>query len=276
MTRVDTPPPATIEIVPFTDAHLEGAQALSQAVDWPHRVEDWALNLSVSEGVVALEGGRVVATALCSLHGPVATISMIIVDAAMRGRGLGRQIMERVIALAGDRELRLVATADGLPLYRKLGFEGGGRIVQLRGLARAATPEQPVRAGPTDLHALAEMDRAASGMERGALLARIAGTGETLTTEGGFALLRRFGNGHVLGPVVARDPRAARALIAEAASRMEGRLLRTDLIEDRGLVPYVEGLGLRVVGDGTPMVRNPGPRAASDVRTYALVSQALG
>ncbi len=277
MTRVDTPPPSTIELVPFAEAHLEGALALSQAVSWPHRTEDWALNLTISEGVAAIEGGRVVATALCSFHGPVATLNMIIVDEAMRGRGLGRRVMEAVIALAGDREMRLVATLEGMPLYRKLGFEDCGRIVQLRGTARAATPEQAVSAAaPADLAELADMDWAASGMERGALLSRIAQTGDTLTTEGGFALLRRFGQGHVLGPVVARDAVAARSLIAAGATRLEGQHLRIDVPEELGLAPFIERLGLAVVGGGTAMVRNPRMRAISDYRTHALISQALG
>ncbi|WP_234818623.1 GNAT family N-acetyltransferase [Sinorhizobium fredii] len=48
-------------------------------------------------------------------------INMIIVDESQRGRGLGRQLTSAVMELAGDRECRLTATSDGLPLYEKLG-----------------------------------------------------------------------------------------------------------------------------------------------------------
>ncbi|WOI58109.1 GNAT family N-acetyltransferase [Palleronia sp. LCG004] len=276
MNRPATADPATIEIAPFTQDHIPQAQILSLAEGWPHRVEDWQLTLSVSNGVVALDRGRVVATALCSLHGPVATLNMIIVASEMRGRGLGRQVMERVIALAGNREMRLVATDAGVPLYRKLGFVESGRIVQLHGEPRVASPVRPVEIGPVEPPRLAGMDRAASGMEREALLSRIAGIGETLSTEGGFALLRPFGRGHVLGPVVARDAVGARSLIAEGARRMDGRYLRIDVPEEMGLVPFVEGLGLSVAGGGVSMVRAPRPREASEYRTHALISQALG
>lgn len=278
MTRGDTPSPApsAVEIVAFTPAHLEAAQALSTAVGWAHRVEDWALNLSVSRGVIGLADGQVVATALCSLHGPVATLNMIIVDDSMRGRGLGRKVMEAAMAQAEDREMRLVATPEGTPLYRKLGFVESGGIIQMGGTARAATPECDVQVGPADPQRLAEMDFAASGMERGALLARIAETGETLTAEGGFAMLRQFGRGHVLGPVVARDAATARALIAAASCRMAGQPLRIDVYEDLGLVRFIEGLGLAIAGTGTPMVRGVKARATSEYRTHALVSQALG
>lgn len=276
MTQTDPSALKAVEIAPFAEAHLPGALALSQAAGWPHRIEDWALGLSVSQGVAVIAGGRVVGTGLCSVHGPVATLNMIIVDEAMRGRGLGSRVMERIIALAGEREMRLVATDEGLPLYRKMGFADCGCIVQLQGLARATNPEQPVSLAPADTGAMAAMDRAASGMERQPLLERVTAMGETLTTEGGFALLRPFGRGHVLGPVVARDAAAARALIAAGASHMAGRFLRIDVPEEPGLAPFVEALGLSVVGGGTTMVRAPLPCPAAGFQTYALISQALG
>lgn len=276
MTQFAASAPPGIDLLPMTPAHLPAAHALSQAAGWPHRIEDWALTLSVSQGVTAVSDGQVVGTAICSVFGPVATLNMIIVDQSMRGRGVGRLLMQRIIALAAGREMRLVATEDGLPLYRKLGFVACGQIVQHQGLALAARPERPVRGGPADPVALATMDTAASGMERAPLLTRIAATGETLRTEGGFALLRAFGRGHVLGPVVARDAGAARALISAAAERMTGRFLRIDMPEDRGLGSHAEALGLPRVGGGTAMVHAPRTRPLSDYHTHALVSQALG
>lgn len=266
-----------LALVPFRPEHLPGAQLLSAAVGWPHRVEDWALTLSVSQGVVALEAGHVVGTALCSVFGPVAALNMIIVDAAMRGRGLGRALMEAIIAMAGPREMRLTATEDGLPLYRKLGFAELGQIVQHQGLTLANMPERPVRSGGADIAALAQADTAATGMDRTALLARIAATGEVLRCDGGFALLRAFGRGHVLGPVVAQDATAARSLMAAAATRLQGRFLRIDLPGERGLSGFAEDLGLARVGGGTAMVRSPHPpRPSSPYHTFALASQALG
>ncbi|QPC41536.1 GNAT family N-acetyltransferase [Kaustia mangrovi] len=276
-TRNSPATPQNLPIVPFAETHLPGALALSQAVGWPHRLEDWALMLSVSEGVAALDGDRVVGTAFCTVFGDVALINMIIVDSGMRGRGLGRRLMQAVMGMAGDREMRLVATEEGLPLYRKLGFAVTGRIAQHQGIAVPAEPALPVREGAVgDMARLAAMDRAASGLARTGLLERIAGQGHVLVAEGGFALLRDFGRGHVLGPVVARDPATARALIAAGASRCAGRFLRIDLPEACGLGDFAAGLGLAHAGGGTAMARGAGTPEASDVHTYALVSQALG
>lgn len=268
---------ADITFAPFTADHLADALRMSQAVSWPHRAEDWALTLSVSSGVVALAEDRVVGTALCSSFGGVAALNMIIVDAALRGRGLGRALMERVIAIAGARELRLVATTDGLPLYKKLGFVATGQILQHQGIARAATPELPVAVGTVDdITRVVEMDRAASGLSRDALLGTIVRQGALLTADAGFAVVRDFGRGKVLGPVVARDAATARALMAKAASRCAGQFLRVDLVEEGGLAEYAEALGMASAGGGVVMHCCAKPAVPSEYNTYAFVSQALG
>lgn len=101
----------------MTPGHLEGAVELSRQVNWPHRREDWELAQSVSRGIAALEEERVVATIMMTPYGDnAAAINMVIVDAAMRGRGLGRKMMEEALAKAGERTCCLTATQDGLPL----------------------------------------------------------------------------------------------------------------------------------------------------------------
>ena len=66
----------TLTFVPFAPDHLPGALHLSRAAGWPHRAEDWALVLSLSQGLVALEGQRVVATALVTPFGAVGMVNM--------------------------------------------------------------------------------------------------------------------------------------------------------------------------------------------------------
>lgn len=281
MSTTSMPPanalPLDLRIATFEPEHLPGALRLSQELNWPHRTEDWALTLSVSQGVVALNGEVVVGTALCSTFGAVALLNMIIVDARMRGLGLGRTLMTKAMALADERELRLVATAEGIPLYEKLGFVANGRIRQHQGVAGAGTPERPVRLGSVaDVDRLAAMDYAASGLRRAALLRRIAECGEVLLAEDGFALLRAFGRGRVVGPVVAKDDATARALIAESARRTVGTFLRIDLPESRGLGDFVTALNLTHAGGGTVMTLRPGTAAPGGFSTYALASQALG
>ncbi|MGH1354321.1 MAG: GNAT family N-acetyltransferase [Thalassovita sp.] len=266
----------TLRLAEFTADHLPGAVRLSQQAQWPHRTQDWALTLSQSQGVVAIENDQVVGTALASLFGDVATLNMIIVDEALRGRKLGRKLMNAVIQIAGTCEMRLIATADGLPLYEKLGFKAIGEIQQFQGDAQAVAPEIPVEIGECDLDRLIEMDHAASGLERGDLLARIASVGTVFHCESGFAILRAFGRGQVLGPIVAADDRSARSLLAAAASHAMGGFLRIDTPSPE-LGEFVKTLGMAHVGGGTCMVLNPLSKAPdTKIRTFGLISQALG
>ncbi|MDQ7774714.1 MAG: GNAT family N-acetyltransferase [Paracoccus aminovorans] len=278
----------TLTFHDFGPRHLDDALALSQAAGWPHRREDWALIAGLSRGAVACADGRVVATALATPFGPVAMANMIIVDAAMRGRGLGREIMQRALRLAEPREWRLVATQPGLPLYRKLGFQDCGLVHQHQGLLPALAPPPGVRlAGPQDSNAIAAMDRAATGADRGALLARLAGPGRVALDEGGagFAVLRDFGRGQLVGPVIARDAAAARRLVGWLLAGRAGQFMRIDTPQDAdgdaGLSDWLAGLGLARVDTGIAMRRGaPDPDAAPaanpGLRRFALAAQALG
>ncbi|MCM2394477.1 GNAT family N-acetyltransferase [Rhizobium sp. S95] len=274
-----------IDLVAFGPRHLEGALALSRQAGWPHRLEDWQMALALSEGFVAVDdSGRVVATVLVtSYKKDCATINMVIVDEAMRGRGLGRKLMDAALSLAGERPLRLVATTDGLPLYQKLGFQETGTVLQFQGPASpVAAPANVHAASPADIPAIAELDRQAFGADREGLIAYLANVGRfAVIRQGGkvsgFAALRDFGRGELVGPVVASDLDDASALISHFAAGRPGAFLRIDTTLDTGLAPVLSGLGLQHVGGGIAMQRPPRPAAQnSTTRTFALASQALG
>jgi GNAT superfamily N-acetyltransferase len=273
-----------ITLVGFAPEHLDGAVALSSQAGWPHRRGDWAMMLALSTGIVALDGERVVGTTLVTRYGDAAaTINMVIVDAAMRGRGIGRKLMDFALQASEGRECRLVATREGLPLYEKLGFQATGRIVQQQGLpAEILAGGEAQWAAADDVATLVELDRSACGMDRTDLIrllceqARIA----VLRHEGkpvGFAALRAFGRGKVAGPVVAETSDAARSLLSFLFVASPGAFLRVDTSESSGLSPWLAAQGLASVGGGIAMRRGgtaAGP--ATRVQTFALASQALG
>jgi GNAT superfamily N-acetyltransferase len=274
----------TLELTSIEARHLDGAVDLSRAAGWPHRRDDWALSLSVSTGVVALDGMRVVGTALMTPFGAAsATINLIIVDQQLRGRGLGRRLTAAALTLAGDRTCRLVATADGLPLYEKLGFKATQEIYQHQGFVEVSQPLVGFEwAEKTSLPDLVALDRLAYGGDRQALLGQIAATGQFAVVRragaiSGFAAVRPFGRGQVIGPVVAPDEEIARQLIRFVAASREGQFLRIDVPGDGGLSHWLEGLGFSHVGGGMAMTRGESrsrqPRAT---QTFALASQAFG
>ena len=57
-------------------------------------------------------------------NGPVAWVEEITVDAALRGQGTGRRLMEAFEGWAGERDARLVALATrrAAPFYLALGY----------------------------------------------------------------------------------------------------------------------------------------------------------
>lgn len=275
----------TLTLIPFAPHHLPGALALSQTERWPHRPEDWAMFLSLSQGVVALQDGRVAGTALATRFGDVALVNMIIVGEALRGRGLGRKLVEAAMATAPVSEFRLIATEAGLPLYRKMGFVETGSIVQHQGAAAPIDQTDPAMAGiawagPDDAAELASLDRQATGMERAPMIAAVLEKGRValLRREGAlqaWAAIRPFGRGLVAGPVIAHDAYAARMLLARLVADHPGAFLRVDTQTDSTLSPWLEGLNLPRTGGGIAMSTAPRPHS-EPIRSFALAAQALG
>jgi GNAT superfamily N-acetyltransferase len=264
--------------------HLDGAVLLSREAGWPHRREDWELVLSVSEGIVALQDGRVVATTMMTPFGSdAAAINMVIVDAAMRGYGLGRRLMDAALDKAGTRSCRLVATKEGLPLYEKLGFVAVGEIVQHQGEAlKVEAPANVVWAREDEHEKICSLDRAACNLDRSKLMnvLRQAAQFAVIREKGevaAFAGLRAFGRGLVIGPIVASSSQQAKDLIQFMLAHHEGDFVRLDTDLSTGLGSWLTERGLVHVGGGIPMQRgSTTERVETSYRTYALVNQALG
>jgi predicted N-acetyltransferase YhbS len=278
--------PSTISLSAFRPEHLEGALRLSRQAGWPHRLEDWQMALDLSAGFVAMEANAstVLGTVLMTPYKrDVATINMVIVDEAARGRGLGRQLMKAVIALAGSRALRLVATGEGMPLYQKLGFCRAGTIVQHQGQVRHVAPPAKVRPAEShDIFGILELDRSAYGADRRDLLRTLAKVGQLAVLcndQGltGFAALRRFGRGNVIGPVVAANADDGKALLAYFMAELEGRFVRVDTAESSQLGAWLTDRGLVQVDEGIAMQRPVVARSTCvPLTSFALASQAFG
>ena len=276
--------PEQITLKTMTAEHLNDAVELSRQVGWPHRREDWELMQSLSQGVVVQEEERVVGTILMTPYGDdAATVNIVIVDAAMRGRGLGRKLMEEALARAGERTCYLVATQEGLPLYEKLGFVATGKIVQHQGLAPSVDAPAHVSWGENADHArLVVLDRAAFGHDRSALMRSLRERAKfaVVRDQGdvqAFAAIRRFGRGLVIAPVVARKLHEARCLIDFLLADSAGEFVRIDTDESTGLGEWLTRRGLAHVGDGitTRLIVGEPKSEITSHQTYALVSQAL-
>ncbi|MBJ2152856.1 GNAT family N-acetyltransferase [Paracoccus sp. IB05] len=282
---------------PLTRDHLAGALLLSRQAGWPHRAGDWSLLHQISQGfVVTGAGGEVLGTAMRTPFGPVSMANMIIVDQALRGRGMGRRLLQALLDLAPKDEWRLIATPEGFPLYQSLGFTETGTIRQYQGTLTTTDTFPDVPGAPAarwsdapDLAQLARLDQLAQGADRHIFFQAIPDKARVAIVEdaGGlaaFGILRPFGRGWALAPLIARDSAAATAILALAAFESTGRFLRIDTISAPGVDCPLAGplarIGLPEVGRGTAMTRpGPGKTPITPIGTYqrfALAAQALG
>ncbi|MDX5376616.1 MAG: GNAT family N-acetyltransferase [Halomonas sp.] len=270
------------------ESDLPAAHRLSQAVRWPHRLEDWQFVHRLGEGFVAERSGEVIGTAMCWSHGSdYATLGMIIVSPEAQGKGIGRVLMESILDLIGDRHTLLFATPEGQPLYERLGFEAIGTVHQHRGTVVKPTvvappPGERIRPmGMNDRARVFELAAAGTGMPRASVLNELlqAADGVVLDNQGeltGFALMRRFGHGYVIGPVVASSPERAKAMISDWVGARADSFIRIDVHDSGQLSPWLQELGLPRAESVVAMVKGVAPEPVPGMQQFAIINQALG
>lgn len=273
----------------MSERDIKAAHELSLGARWPHRTQDWQFNHLLGSGYVAEDDdGKVIATVMCWSHGTeFASIGMVIVSPEWQGKGIGRKLMEKVMAELGKRNILLNATQAGQPLYERLGFAPIGTIHQHQGtvfksrLMELPSGERIRPLGSRDGNALAALCARASGMPRGTVLTALRDVAECVVIDRydemiGCAMLRRFGHGYAIGPVVAPDLERAKALISHWAGTYAGSFVRIDVPAASGLSPWLNELGLVQVDSVVTMVKGEAPLYDKEVHQFALINQALG
>jgi ribosomal protein S18 acetylase RimI-like enzyme len=287
----DPTPNSVITLRTFTADDLSAAHALSMAVRWRHRPEDWRFAARIGEGIAAVnEHGEVLGTAFSWAFGPnAATLGMLIVKPGHQRRGIGRAMIEHWVRTLESRTLLLHASDAGWPLAERLGFRRIGRVHQHQGAAFqpplvSLPPGERLRPlGANDLPRLIELATRASGLDRSHLLPKLldVGSGIALDKDGtliGFSVFRRFGDGHVIGPVVAPhspDSCRARALISHWLAANAGMFVRVDTPADLGLSNWLEGVGLPLVDYIEKTERGTPITVDTEFNQFAITSQAL-
>ena len=272
----------------MTRADLPAAYALSAQLHWPHRLEDWDLLHRAFKGFVACREDQLIGTAFACPQGAFASIGLVVVNPAFQGQGIGRRLMEQALEACKPGTAILNASVAGAPLYLSQGFVEFGTIEQRQGLAQAVAFQEL----PESEHcrALDESDQArqlalanaGSGLDRSAIFAQLQDTLEHsagIMRDGqlqAFALLRRAGRGHCIGPVIAENLQQAKHLIATLLARIPGQFVRIDIAQDSGLGEWLTDKGLEPVDRVTQMALGTPPQTSDRVHQFALISQAIG
>ena len=277
--------------VPFPPVRRLGPDDVRQCValsldrGWSPERAKWALMLEVSDvfGVDAPDRGLAGAVVLTRYGPRLASAGMMLVAARHGRRGLGRALMEHLLAEAGDATVTLVATDLGRPLYDKLGFRTIRQNAVFAGTFRGDNSKRRTRPADAagDMAAILDIDKAAFGADRSHLLTRLpafAAQLRVLETDGrvsGFAAAWRNDTATVIGPVVAPDGAAARALITDLATRVRGRV-RLDLNPGRPELPeWAVRRGLDLVAVGAVMAYGAQDPPGDPGRLFTPVSIAL-
>jgi len=187
---------------------------------WNQTPRDWRVFLRHGAiYVVRHAGGHIMASgAVLPMGDRAAWISMILVERASRGKGLGRAVFEHSLRAVQDmgRKPWLDATPEGERLYSQYGFAPLWRLARwTRAAAPDAAPAPPQPA--PDLQALADLDARALGFSRGQVLADLAAReGSRVVRQAqAFAIVRAGRVARYVGPLLANDEAAAASLLED-------------------------------------------------------------
>jgi GNAT superfamily N-acetyltransferase len=223
---------------------------LSEEANWNQNEADWRFFLDKGAVFGVRDGdNRLIATAaLLPYTSANAWISMVLVTASWRRRGLATRLLDACLDAAAKRGLTtwLDATPAGAKVYGPLGFAPTMELRRLRfegSTARTTTWSEPASNGRLD--ELIARDRRAMGFDRTALLGELGGRpGSQLISHGGaLGLIRDGRTARQLGPLFAEDTAAATALVEAVVQSETGPILIDAVGEQREFLKTLTGAG---------------------------------
>jgi GNAT superfamily N-acetyltransferase len=212
------------------DAHA--GLALSAEAHWNQNEADWRFFLGQGTvfGVRDNDGQLVASAALLPYTSGNAWISMVLVTASWRRRGLATKLVDACLAAAANQGLTtwLDATPAGATVYGPLGFTPTMQLKRLR-LANAMSTkaEAPASLSPLGIDEFTARDRLAMGFDRSTLLREVSGrlASRLLSSGKALALVRDGRKARHIGPLLADSADQALAVVNEIVRSENGPLL---------------------------------------------------
>jgi GNAT superfamily N-acetyltransferase len=249
-----------VRIRKMTVGDVPRGMELKDQAGWNQTEADWQrfLELEPDGCFVAELGGQAVGTAAACAFGSVGWIAMILVDAAVRGQGIGTRLVEHAIAYLderGVRTARLDATPLGGPIYQRLGFLPEYELARWEGVALPGASHPCVAPATADqLNAVTALDRRVTGTDRERLIHLLHRQGpeamRVFTSGGkllGYVTLRSGSRALQIGPAIALSEEAGCALLEAAFQRCAGRSVFVDVPRQNApATRWAEAKGLAV------------------------------
>ena len=212
------------------DAHA--GLELSAEAHWNQNEADWRFFLGQGTVFGVRDGdGRLIATAaLLPYTSGNAWISMVLVTANWRRRGLATKLIDACLGLATKQGLTtwLDATPAGATVYGPLGFAPTQELRRLRlENAMSTKAEAPPSLVPCSIERFTAQDRLAMGFDRGTLLMELSGRSGSrlLSSNDALALVRDGRKARHIGPLFADRSDQALAMVNEIVWSETGPLL---------------------------------------------------
>ncbi len=263
------------------------ALELSRAAGWNQTPEDWRMLLEVAPdrclGIEA-EGRLVATTTLLCYQQRLAWIGMVLTHPDYRGRGFARRLIAAALDRAdslGVETVKLDATEQGRPLYEGFGFRAEQPVERWSrsALPKLQAPEtRPAESkNPSSLsQALRELDTQAFVADRSIMLQELAQRSSLHSSPNAFLFARAGRATEYLGPCVAADPAAARAIITGTINSSAHTGWSWDLLPaNKDAVTLASELGFTRQRCLTRMVRGK-PLHGRDEMVYAIAGFELG
>ncbi len=159
---------------------IDAGIALTDLEAWGYTREDFRRLLALSpDGCFAAERARrVVGVLTTTTYDGLAFLGAVIVAPELRGKGVGKEMMEAALAhlkATGVRTVRLNAYLNAIPFYERLGFHREYEVIRWHGSAKAGDAVRGIRPIRAEDHSgLARMDARYFGANRQELIARLA------------------------------------------------------------------------------------------------------
>ncbi|MFF9243630.1 GNAT family N-acetyltransferase [Streptomyces sp. NPDC014801] len=282
---------AALPIRRLTLRDLDACANLSENRGWPREEHKWGFLLTAGTGYgIDDPDGGLVSACVVTEYGTrerpaLAAIGMVLVAGRHARQGVGRRMMRHVLAQQGTTPLTLHATPNGRPLYEELGFKTTGRAEMLRGHLTADDAEVAVAtraATAEDLPAILRLDEEVFGADRTHIVTRLPAFADQLRVaeeDGriiGYAAAWPNMDTHVVGPLIARDTRTAKALMASLAAHTD-RPLRTDIdVRHEELLSWAKEHGMASVAFNAVMTHGITELPGDWSRRFAPVTVAAG
>jgi GNAT superfamily N-acetyltransferase len=280
---------------PMTRDDVGAADRLRQLIGWNQTPADWRRMLKLSpQGCFPATRNRVVLGSVTSItyEETLSWIGMMLVHPEHRRQGIGRRLMETVLASLHGRGLtciRLDATPMGLPLYEGLGFVAEWTLTRWQGQGNRHPPLSQGASSRTrvlrdaDWPAVQTIDTQVLGVSRLDLVQSLSSDSVQVRVwpaEGraaGWGLLRAGTHADYLGPLVCRREDGALALVDALLAAGGDRPVFWDVPDQNAAAGFaVRRLGFTPIRTLTRMRLGPAVVASNPRAQFAIADPSAG